>query len=406
MIGQRQYQPPPEGPDPHEESWQISGDSPEGLRIIGARVRGVKHKHEGTHCDDWFNFDEAGPWTVIAVSDGAGSARYSRVGARAACKAAVQQLCDDLRDHTIEPRPPEPEVWNKALQRDASSWTFAGPDIEKVQEALHRAMLAAYDAVERAADERRDSPEHEAELSRKPALGDFSATLLLAVHATVRYGETDFSLVMTCQVGDGMMAAIDHRGGFQLLAQPDKGSYGGETVFLTDRAKLDRAGLTRKTFPFFSLRPMRALLVMTDGVADIYFPPDPEMLRLYGDLVLSGVIDLRVPGEAVAAALAGTSLPTRADVDGADYCEDGLALIRGDRIRFRLPFVTQYAALLGKAVREVVASPALLAAGARSDALGDVADPAERLRNWLDAYVVRGERDDRTLVALYREEMA
>ena len=257
--------------------------------IIGARVRGVKHKHEGTHCDDWFEFSSVGPWTVIAVSDGAGSSRFSRVGAKKACEAAVKLLCDDLKNHSIEPR----QVWSTdTWRRDPENGSFAEEDLEKIQQMLHRAMLGAYDAVELAVRERRESLEHRSILSREPEIKDFSSTLLLAIHATVRCRETDYSLVMTCQVGDGTMAIIDHKGGLHLLAKPDKGSYGGETVFITDRSKLSRNQLSRKTFSYFS--PMRSFLVMSDGVADIYFPADPGILRLYGDLVLSGVIGLRV----------------------------------------------------------------------------------------------------------------
>src|SRR5262249_28969779 len=51
------YLPPPAGePDAHEESAARLATSPEGWPLLGARVRGKKHKHEGTHCDDWFEF--------------------------------------------------------------------------------------------------------------------------------------------------------------------------------------------------------------------------------------------------------------------------------------------------------------------------------------------------------------
>jgi hypothetical protein len=398
-LGQWKYLPVPEGePEPHAESASLCGLSPEGMRIIAARVRGVKHKHEGLNCDDWFEFANAGPWTIIAVSDGAGSARFSRVGAEHACKAAVRQICHDLKDHQIETRTNwSPETW----QRDEATGSFAEEDLEKVQVALHAAMLAAYDAVEQAAHERSDRPEYEACLSRKPNIDDFAATLLLAIHCTVKVREAEYSLIMTCQVGDGMMAAVNGEGGFQLLAQPDKGSYGGETVFITDKKKLGRTQLMRKTFPYFS--PMRALMVMTDGVADIYFPPDPEMLRLYGDLVLNGVIELRGPGpEKITGALEKTRLRTPEAVKNAPFDEPMMALTAKGQQKVRLLSVTAYAAALELSIPEVTASPSLLAAGVRR--LEGATDSADRLRLWLDSYMVRGERDDRTLIVLHREE--
>ena len=52
-------------------------------------------------------------------------------------------------------------------------------------------------------------------------------------------------------------------------------------------------------------------MVMTDGVADDYFPPDPELLRLYEDLKSNGVL----PGEQDATEEAGeTNAASAADV--------------------------------------------------------------------------------------------
>ena len=123
------YLPVPDEPDRHEESASCSGRSPEGMSIVGAQVRGVKHKHEGLNCDDWFEFKSVGPWTMIAVSDGAGSARFSRVGAEQACKAAVGRLCAtwnstrssrarpwplNLRSVTRRPEPSPREIWKRS----------------------------------------------------------------------------------------------------------------------------------------------------------------------------------------------------------------------------------------------------------------------------------------------------
>ena len=59
-----------------------------------------KHKHEGTHCDDWFDFATAGKWTILAVADGGGSYRFSRVGAQAAAEAVVRSLAAEARRST------------------------------------------------------------------------------------------------------------------------------------------------------------------------------------------------------------------------------------------------------------------------------------------------------------------
>jgi serine/threonine protein phosphatase PrpC len=390
---------PEDEPDKHTEYDTSSGRSPEGLKIIGARARGKKHKHEGTNCDDWFAYDTTGPWTVIAVSDGAGSKKFSRVGAKAACTAAVKRLVEDLSEHLLTER----DEWTaETLKRNETDGTFLQEDLDAIQAALHRAMNMAYDAMKAAVEDRLENPAYEKLLGRRLEVEDLSATLLLAVHSTVRSAGADRSFILTCQVGDGMLGAVDRKGRLQLLGEPDSGEFAGQTDFLTSRNKLERDNLWRKTFGFF--RQLEALMVMTDGVADDYYPNDPGLLRLYGDLVLNGIIGIKEASDnEIAAALAGTQLPTLDDVMKAEFhnnFETNTAEgMKGARIRS----VEAFAEKLGKPLAEVVASPALLSAGARGEPMSAEEKPEERLRVWLDTYQVRGSFDDRTLVVLHRE---
>src|ERR1700732_4708024 len=109
-------------------------------------------------------------------------------------------------------------------------------------------------------------------MGRKTALEDLSATLLLAVHTTYPTRAGEESLVMSYQVGDGVAAVLNPQGKVTLLGKPDSGGYSGETDFLTPRKQLDVEQLSNRTDLFQG--PLRALLVMTDGVADDYFPAE------------------------------------------------------------------------------------------------------------------------------------
>lgn len=384
---------PADEPDPHAEADCRAATSPEGWPILGARVRGKKHKHDGTHCDDWFELAAAGCWTLIAVADGAGSKKFSRVGARASCQAALARLTADLREHRLEER-----EWSKeALRRDEQTGAYDAPDVERVQQALHRAMADALEAVKQAAGERADSPEHERVLNRKLTLNDLSATLLLAVHTRIRFRDRDYSFALACHIGDGMTAAVGADGTVVALASPDSGEFSGETDFLTSEHKLAPDRLGRKTYLMF--RPARALLVMTDGVADDYFPADPEVLRLYADLALNGVLDVaEVSAEEQAAALAATRLPTPDDLQRAEIETTVDAVTPDGPKPARLRSAAWYAEKLGVPVAELALSAPLLRAGRAPDTS---ATPAERLRDWLDAYYVRSSFDDRTLVVLH-----
>jgi len=393
----------PDDPDKHDESACHAFDAPAGVKILGARVRGKKHKHEGTNCDDWFEFAVAGPWALIAVSDGAGSKKFSRVGAADSTWAAIESLKEALEEHQISPR----DDWGRTLPREETTLVFADPDVEHVQLALHKAMRAAYEAVRKAADLRARDPRHSRLLpdGRNLDILDLSATLLLAVHTTIRHEDQDYSFVMACQVGDGMTAVLEPGGRLTLLGVADSGAYSGETEFLTSERNLARENLARKTFAF--CKPLRALMIMTDGVADDYFPNDPGLLRLYGDLMLNGILGVpAVSNDQIAAALVGTALPTVAAVEEADFqsaIEPGRAP-SPDQVL--IGSIAAFAERLNRPLEGVLASPALLRAGQKFRNWCKANTPQDRLRLWLDSYYVRGSFDDRTLVILSREALS
>lgn len=404
---QWKYLPVPNEPDSHTESYNKFAGTPEGLNIIGARVRGKKHKHEGTNCDDWFEFTISGPWTIIAVSDGAGSKKFSRVGARVSCQTAVKQLAAELESHRIKQHEAL-DTFLQSLRRNEADGTFVGDDLEFVQKALHRAMLAAYEAVKASSDERQNSLAHYKALGDRPLeINDLSATLLLAVHTTIKHQESDYDFVLACQVGDGMMAALDQKKmTLTLLSEPDSGAFSGETDFLTSRKKLERDNLWRKTRGFFGR--LQALMVMTDGVADDYFPNDPGIWRLYGDLVINQVLDLRWPPKnEIASALKNTKLCTFEDLVRTEFDFIVETITENGPQKARIRSVATYAEKLGlSSAQDVATSPALLVAGAYGDPLWKETSPDTKLRAWLDSYYVKGSFDDRTLVVLYRKDFS
>ncbi len=301
--------PLPDDPDQHTESFNRLLQTHDGGVLIGARVRGKKHKHEGTNCDDWFEVAQAGQWSIIAVADGAGAKKFSRVGAQVSCQAAIRYLAEQLGVHELQHR----DEWTaETFQLDSGTNIFTESDLGYVERKLHEAIRIAYEAVEQAVLERSEGErveEYRNILGRDLQVNDLSATLLLVVHTVIPYKDNSYSLVMACQIGDGMTCAIDRTGQVRLLGVPDSGEFSGETDFLTSKKFVNEVYLPNRTYPFFG--PLQLLMVMTDGVADDYFPPDPELLRLYEDLKSNGVL----PGEQDATEEAGeTNAASAADV--------------------------------------------------------------------------------------------
>lgn len=388
VYSQWRYQPlPAHEPDPHTEFDAREGRSPEQLEILGARVRGKKHKHDGTHCDDWFSFKNAGKWTVLAVSDGGGSYHFSRVGAQVSCDAVTECLSRKLANHVLEHR----DAW------DASS--FQAADVQHVNESLVTAVIAAWDAVKQAVEQRESNPEYEKILGRPLTTKDLYCTLLVTVHTTVRHRGEDRSLIFGLAVGDGMMAAVDQSGKSRLLMAPDSGEHSGEVRFL-DQREVEPDKLRAKIFPV--LCNLRALLLMTDGVADDYFPNDPGMTWVYGDLVLNEI--LPVPSGAdgdLGAALTGTTVSSAADLSAED-CVNEFEQLNLDQTtrKVRVRSISKLAEKLGLPAEEVVRRVPLLKAGRGEPAA--LSTSRERLQEWLDSYHVRGSFDDRTLLVMHR----
>jgi len=71
--------------------------------FVVASKRGRSHANVGSFRDDDFAFahHESSGWTIIAVSDGAGSATFSREGARIACQSVVNYFQQKNRRKSI-----------------------------------------------------------------------------------------------------------------------------------------------------------------------------------------------------------------------------------------------------------------------------------------------------------------
>ena len=95
---------PDEGmPSPRVDKWKENFDcifdaevKKKGM-FIAAAARGRGHKQDKLWCDDSYLFREIGEWNVLIVSDGAGSAKFSRVGSQIAVDTLMNLLEDGLK---------------------------------------------------------------------------------------------------------------------------------------------------------------------------------------------------------------------------------------------------------------------------------------------------------------------
>ena len=99
--------------------------------------------------------------------------------------------------------------------------------------------------------------------------------------------------MISCQIGDGMIAILNSEGEFsnsmKLMGVPDSGDFSGETDFLTSSQMKSIESLQHRTK--ISRTIVDTVMVMSDGVADDYFPNETQMRRLYFDLVVNGILE-------------------------------------------------------------------------------------------------------------------
>ncbi len=397
------YKPVPNNqPEPHSEDFSKSAVCPDGYKLIGARARGKTHKHEGTNCDDWFEFGFSGKWTVIAVADGAGSKPYSRIGAKAACKKAVAYLLETLKETQIEEYLKGSTYGEIKLLIDKQAWPF-----ENITKMIFNAFSEAHKEVHRIANEKTLDPGYLSHLGGRKELSvnDFSSTLLVAIHANIKCLNEPTDIVFSCNVGDGAIAILDKNGSLNLATIADSGEYSGETDFLTSTDKILEKNLRLKLK--VNALKLRSLMVMTDGVADDYYPNDPELKYLCADLMLNRIIKLNIPEQDIVSFINSNKPRTSNDLFAADALEKVMRLTANPyEVTYRT--ISSYSRALGITIEELVNSPQLLMCAhcSKNQPLsGNNTDASEMLKEWLDSYYVRGSFDDRTLVILHDEEL-
>lgn len=362
-----------------------------GSQVIGARVRGKKHKHEGTNCDDWYEVANFEKITFVAVSDGAGSKKFSRIGAKKSCKASIGYLAQTVEKLFAD----KPEM-RSSLSLELSD--------KKCMEAcgllagiVQQSVIKAFEAVEAAFYSRSVDPAYAAVLGRSLQFKDLSGTLLIAVLIPVSEFSKEY-LVITCQIGDGMIALLNSEGEFinslKLMGVPDSGDFSGETDFLTSAQMKSLDTLQNRTK--ISRCTIDTVFVMSDGVADDYFPNETEMRRLYFDLVVNGIIN----GKDKSLTLDGL---TTAQMKLFKKIPDPLSYpwVNDQSTQIALQYTKRICESTGLSLEDLWKdSTAISLARIEMEDMDKVKDPSERLKIWLDNYVERGSFDDRTLVVV------
>ncbi|MDE7413020.1 MAG: protein phosphatase 2C domain-containing protein [Muribaculaceae bacterium] len=227
--------------------------------MVAASQRGRSHAREGKPRDDHFALDhcyESG-WYIMAVADGAGSAKYSRKGSEVACNAAVAHCKSMLTDN--------PE-FEKAIADYAADKEDAGKRTEltrMVIDIIYKGAVKAHEAVKKVAA-----------ANEEAKLRDFATTLMFAIAKKYDFGW----FIASFWVGDGAICLFDMNSHtVKLLGTPDEGEFSGQTRFLTMPEIFHDKDVVSKRLKMTIVPDFTALFLMTDGVSDPMFETEKNL---------------------------------------------------------------------------------------------------------------------------------
>lgn len=248
--------------DQHDPYWKednIAIAAPLGNRyLVVASKRGRSHANTGTFREDDFafkHFNNTG-WSVVAVSDGAGSARLSRAGSALACKSIVAFFEQHLT--------PELLATFDALLTDHAAGTG-----HKTQKELTRFV---YDNLGKAAFTVHKKIEDFAASCEAP-VKDFHSTLIFALLKKYEFGY----VIMSFGVGDCPIALINKDfSDVMLLNKLDVGEFSGGTRFITMQ-EIFKSDTFATRFGFKLVPDFSYLMLMTDGIYDPKFEVEANL---------------------------------------------------------------------------------------------------------------------------------
>lgn len=240
----------------NEDKYIATGS--DNLTLVAASRRGRSHEHSGTFRDDDFALTREGEWDILAVADGAGSAKSSRKGSEIAVKVSVEQVKNRLSAHGAE------------IEQEASAFHL-NKDEHKDDQLLRNVLNKVFASSARSAVEK---IENEAE-QKAANVKDYSTTLILAAHKKMPFGH----FFASYWVGDGGVGVYQKGNRVTLLGEVDSGEFAGQTRFINMGMVSKREELMKR-IQFCIVDDFTSLVLMTDGVTDPKFETDNNLAKI------------------------------------------------------------------------------------------------------------------------------
>jgi serine/threonine protein phosphatase PrpC len=236
-------------------------------KIVVSSKRGRSHKNVGSFRDDDFaykHFTKTG-WSIVAVSDGAGSYSLSRVGSKIACNSVI----DFFEQHSDIEKATEFEEKIKLFGETNDQNLLKEIELLAKQN-LYKATVFVHNTIKAEAEEAfKTNPEVFNNPKAKNLLDYYHATFIFTLFKKYDFGY----VVLTFGVGDCPIAIMNkEQTETTLLNWLDVGEFGGGTRFITQADifhSTEHPIATRFNFKIIS--DFSYLFLMTDGIYDPKF---------------------------------------------------------------------------------------------------------------------------------------
>lgn len=225
--------------------------------LVAVSKRGRSHANVGSFRDDAYAFEhhEKTGWSIVAVSDGAGSAKISRQGSKMACEGIVDYFTKNIDQETLN-------EFDKIVQEQRDETEGAARKLNNfVYTQLGTAVLTVHKQMATFAKE------HEY------ALRDLHSTLIFILMKEYDFG----TAVLSFGVGDCPIGILnENQTEVELMNWLDVGEFGGGTRFVTMPEIFSNEKFATR-FGFKLAGKFSYLMLMTDGVYDPKFEVEANL---------------------------------------------------------------------------------------------------------------------------------
>jgi len=228
--------------------------------LVVASKRGRSHANVGSFRDDEYasHFFKKFGWSIVCVSDGAGSAKYSRKGSQIACESVISYFAEKFEEGVLDNLEHVISQFKNETSQENSKLIS-----QSVYALLSQAALYAHKQLE--------------DFSAKMEVNikDFHSTLIFALFKKYPFG----TAIMTFGVGDCPIGILNKDcTEIKLMNWLDVGEFGGGTRFITMKEIFNDTFATR--FGFKLVDDFSYLMLMSDGIYDPKFSVEANLEKI------------------------------------------------------------------------------------------------------------------------------